>query len=146
MDHKLCTCFSFYFVLRRDSLLAKHSSLTPVCTRQFEDIGDAYEEAIEFIMGDPQSNIYVIIGDHSSLFQCHPSLRCFKVPGNEPLDAFVSTSDLGNHPLAPLLALFTPMSEFKSGGAPIILQRESVLFSKTFFKQLRGEDPASNLK
>ena len=97
-------------------------------------------------MGDPQNNICVIIGYPSGLFQFYSTLRCFKVPDNVPPYTFVSTYDPGRNLFAPLLDLFTPTCGFKLGGAQITLQSESVLFSKTFFKQLRGEDPASNLK
>ena len=105
-----------------------------MCTRKFVDVADAIDEAIEFIIDDPQNNICVVICDPSTIlpFRFPLILQCHKVPGDEPLDAAVSgTSNTVNILPTPWLHSFLL---FLFNERPL---RVSVfhIFSETFFKQ-----------
>lgn len=104
-----------------------------MCTRNFVDEADAINEAIEFIIDDPQNNICVVICDPLATlpFRFPFILRCHKVPGDEPLDAVVSgTSNTVN--ILPFTWSFS-LPLFLRYDRP---ERESVfhIFSETFFK------------
>ena len=105
-----------------------------MCTRKFVDVADAIDEAIEFIIDDPQNNICVVICDPSTIlpFRFPLILQCHKVPGDEPLDAAVSgTSNTVNILPTPWLDSFL---FFLFNERPL---RVNVfhIFSETFFKQ-----------
>ena len=96
------------------------------------DVADAIDEAIEFIIDDPQNNICVVICDPSAILPFPHILQCHKVPGDEPLDAAVSgTSDTVNILPTPWLHSFLL---FLLDERPLTMSVFHI-FSETFFKQ-----------
>ena len=100
-----------------------------VYTRQFEDIENAFNEAIEFIMEDLQHNICDVtcnsFGRSDSRHRCR--LRCYKVLIDEPLAKDVIPQP-PRDPLVQVMAVAVThtLQEFE------IFPHQ--IFSKTFFK------------